>query len=146
MQVTPATSALSAASGTSSTDTVSYASQTLNQQDFLQLLVSQMENQDPMDPQSDTDMAAQMAQFSALTADTAMSTSLNMMQANSLVGSTVTVQVNSQSTATGTVQGVVLQNGATEILVNGTAYTLSQVTSVAPTPAASTAAPATTAN
>ena len=130
--VTTAISAASAASGASSTDTVSNASQALNQQDFLQLLVSQMENQDPMNPQSDTAMASQMAQFTALTQSSAMSASLSMMQADGLIGSTVTLQVNPKTTTTGTVQGVVLQNGAAEILVNGTAYTLSQVNSVTP--------------
>jgi flagellar basal-body rod modification protein FlgD len=130
MQVTSATTA---ASGTVSTDTVSSNSQALTQNDFLKLLVSQMENQDPMNPQSDTQMASQMAQFTALTQASASSASLAMMQANSLIGSTVTLQVDSQTTATGAVQGVVLQNGIPEILVNGTTYTLSQVTSVTPT-------------
>ena len=129
MQVPSATATFS---GTAPTDTVSNKSQALNQQDFLQLLVSQMENQDPMNPQSNTEMASQMAQFTALTQSSASSASLAMMQANSLIGSTVTLQVDSQTTATGAVQGVVLQNGTPEIMVNGTTYTLSQVTSVTP--------------
>jgi flagellar basal-body rod modification protein FlgD len=140
MQVTSATTA---ASGITSTDSVTNGSQALNQQDFLQLLVSQMENQDPMNPQSNTDMAAQMAQFTALTQSSASSASLAMMQANSLIGSTVTLQLDAKTTATGVVQGVVLQKGTPEILVNGATYTLSQVTSVTPTvtnPAAGTAA------
>jgi flagellar basal-body rod modification protein FlgD len=142
MQVTSATAATS---GITSTDSATNNSQTLNQKDFLQLLVSQMENQDPMNPQSDTEMASQMAQFTALTQASASSASLAMMQANSLIGSTVTLQVDSQTTATGAVQGVVLQNGTPEILVNGTTYTLGQVTSVAPT-VTNPAAPTTAAN
>jgi flagellar basal-body rod modification protein FlgD len=140
MQVTSATTATG---GITSTDSVTNNSQALNQQDFLQLLVSQMENQDPMNPQSDTDMAAQMAQFTSLTQSSAMSASLAMMQANSLIGSTVTLQVDPKTTATGAVQGVVLQNGTPEILVNGTTYLLSQVTAVAPTTASSTPSPTT---
>jgi len=135
MQVTSATTATS---GITSTDSTTNPSQVLNQKDFLQLLVSQMENQDPMNPQSDTQMAAQMAQFTSLTQSSASSASLAMMQANSLIGSTVTLQVDAQTTATGAVQGVVMQNGTPEILVNGATYSLSQVTSVAPTVASST--------
>jgi len=135
MQVTSATTATS---GLTPTDTVTNPSQALNQQDFLQLLVSQMENQDPMNPQSDTDMASQMAQFTALTQSSASSASLAMMQANSLIGSTVTLQVDAKTTATGAVQGVVMQNGTPEIMVNGTNYTMSQVTSVTPPAVAST--------
>lgn len=146
-----ATSSISAAanaatSGVTSPDTVSGgAQQTLTQNDFLQLLVAQMENQDPMDPQSDTDMAAQMAQFTSLTQSTAMSGSLSALQANSLIGSTVTVQTDSTGdTASGVVTSVALgaasSDGTPQILINGTAYDLSSVVSVTPTvttPAAS---------
>jgi flagellar basal-body rod modification protein FlgD len=105
------------------------------------LLVAQMENQDPMDPQSDTDMAAQMAQFSSLTAATASSSSLSMIQANGLVGNTVSIQLDSNGdTTSGVVQGVVMENGTPEIMVNGSMYTLSQVTQVQPTVASTTPA------
>jgi flagellar basal-body rod modification protein FlgD len=120
------------AESTASSDTLSGSQQTLTQNDFLQLLVAQMENQDPLNPQSDTEMAAQMAQFTSLTQTTAMSGSLAMMQANSLIGSTVTLQVDSQTTTNGIVQGVVFQNGTPEIIVNGSTYNLGQVTAVVP--------------
>jgi flagellar basal-body rod modification protein FlgD len=121
-----------------SSDTVSGANQTLTQNDFLQLLVAQMENQDPLQPQSDTEMASQMAQFTALTQATNMASSLSQMQANSLIGSTVTVQLpNSNSTTSGTVQAVLLgaesSDGTPQVMINGTAYDLSQVLSVSPT-------------
>jgi flagellar basal-body rod modification protein FlgD len=128
-----------ATSGVTSPDAVSGgAQQTLTQNDFLQLLVAQMENQDPMDPQSDTDMAAQMAQFTSLTQSTAMSGSLSALQANSLIGSTVTVQTDSTGdTASGIVTSVKLgaasSDGTPQILINGTAYDLSSVVSVTPT-------------
>ena len=123
-----------------STDTVSGPQQTLTQNNFLQLLVTQMQNQDPLQPQSDTEMASQMAQFTSLSQSSAMSSSLAMMQANSLIGSTVTVQVpNSQSTASGVVQNVLLgaesSDGTPQIVINGTAYDLSSVLSVTPTTA-----------
>jgi flagellar basal-body rod modification protein FlgD len=127
----------STASG-NSPDSVTNQQQTLTQNNFLQLLVSQMENQDPLDPQSDTQMAAEMAQFTSLQQTSAMSSSLSMMQANSLVGSTVNVQVDSKTTASGVVSGVAMESGTPEVLVNGTPYTLSQVTSITP-PAAQTA-------
>jgi flagellar basal-body rod modification protein FlgD len=124
--------------GAASSDTVSGANQTLSQNDFLQLLVAQMENQDPLQPESDTEMASQMAQFSTLTATTNMSSSLSQMQANSLIGSTVTVQqANSKNTASGVVQQVLLgaesSDGTPQVVINGTAYDLSQVLSVTPT-------------
>jgi flagellar basal-body rod modification protein FlgD len=132
--------------GTTSNDTVSGSQQTLNQKDFLQLLVAQMQNQDPLNPQSDTDMAAQMAQFTSLTQSSAMSSSLSMLQANSLIGSTVSLQIDPKTTASGVVQGVILNGGTPQIIVNGSTYDLSQVTSVTPTVTTPTTSPTSTAN
>jgi flagellar basal-body rod modification protein FlgD len=123
-----------ASTDTTSSDSVSSSkTNTLTQKDFLQLLVSQMENQDPTNPQSDTEMASQMAQFTSLTQTSAISSSVAMMQANSLVGSKVSLQVDSSTTASGVVTGVVMNNGTPEIQVNGSDYTLSQLISVTPT-------------
>jgi flagellar basal-body rod modification protein FlgD len=133
-------------SGAVSSDSVSGPQQTLTQNNFLQLLVAQMENQDPMDPQSDTDMAAQMAQFTSLTQSSAMASSLSMIQANSLIGSTVTVQVDSQTTASGVVQGVTLVNGTPQVTVNNTSYNVSQVISVTPPTVAQTPSSSPTSN
>src|SRR5271168_3050194 len=60
MQVTSTANVSNVSTGTTSNDTVSGPQQTLTQNNFLQLLVAQMENQDPMNPQSDTEMASQM--------------------------------------------------------------------------------------
>ena len=141
-------SSVSSATGSSvlaKTDSAANPGQTLNQNDFLKLLVAQIQYQDPMNPQSNTDMAAQLAQFTSLQQASQSSSSLAMMQANALIGSTVTVQVDSKTSATGIVQGVVLNNGVPQITVasqnaGGTLtskdYNLSQVTSVIPTPTA----------
>jgi len=138
-----ASTALAAASGAaasgsaaSSTATLTNPGSTLNQADFLKLLVAQIQYQDPMNPQSDTEMAAQLAQFTSLQQATQSSSSLAMMQANGLIGSTVTVQVDPNNAAagvaSGVVTGVVMSNGAPQISINGTLYALSQVTSVTP--------------
>lgn len=42
------------------------SSNSLGEADFLTLLVAQLENQDPLDPQDNTEFIAQMAQFSSL--------------------------------------------------------------------------------
>jgi flagellar basal-body rod modification protein FlgD len=128
---TPITSATAAV--LNSSDSQASKSSTLNQNDFLQLLVAQMQNQNPLEPQSNSEMAAQMAQFTSLQQSSAMSSSLAMLQANSLIGNTVSLKVDSQTTANGVVQGVVMQSGTPEILVNGSLYNLNQVTTVTPT-------------
>lgn len=129
MQVTSSTTA----SAYNSTDSLSGTQNALSQKDFLQLLVAQMQNQNPLSPQSNTEMAAQMAQFSSLQQSSDMSSSLSMLQASSLLGSTVNVQVDAKTMVNGVVEGVVMQNGTPKILVNGSAYDVNQVISIAPT-------------
>ncbi len=53
-------------SSTLSSYTSSTSTSTLDKEDFLTLLVAQLENQDPLDPQDNSEFVAQMAQFSAL--------------------------------------------------------------------------------
>jgi flagellar basal-body rod modification protein FlgD len=108
---------------------------TLNQNDFLKLMVSQIQYQDPLNPKSNTDMAAQMAQFTSLSQASQTTASLAMIQANSLIGSQVAVRIDSKNSDSGVVSGVTLVNGSPQILINGKHYNLSQVTSVSPAPA-----------
>lgn len=120
-----------------STSSISSASggQTLNQADFLKLLVTQMTSQDPLNPQSDTEFAAQLAQFSALQQSQNMATNMQAMQANSLIGRTVTVTnpTNTTQQTTGVVSAVQVSSGDSQVLVNGNLYDLNQITAIIPT-------------
>ncbi len=59
---------------------------TLGKQDFLNLLVSQMRNQDPLDPMKGTEFAAQLAQFSSLEQLTNLNTSMSQsLDANAIL-------------------------------------------------------------
>jgi flagellar basal-body rod modification protein FlgD len=59
-------SIIDANSSTPTTSTSSPFTQMLGQQDFLKLLTTQMQMQDPTDPVDNKQMLAQMAQFSSL--------------------------------------------------------------------------------
>ncbi|MHB8578607.1 MAG: flagellar hook assembly protein FlgD [Ignavibacteriaceae bacterium] len=65
---------------TSTTSSTS-ASNTLDKNSFMKLLIAQMQNQDPMSPMDGTQFAAQLAQFSSLeqlqNLNTSMTTSIN---------------------------------------------------------------------
>lgn len=66
-------------SGTASTPTVETQaqSQTLGQADFLRLMTAQLKNQDPFSPVDNTQMVAQMAQFSSVAGISQMNTTLS---------------------------------------------------------------------
>lgn len=111
--------------------------QTINQNDFLKLLVAQLAAQDPLNPVSNAEFAAQMAQFSTLQATKTMQTNLAgvessqaVLQANSLLGRSVQVQSAEGVTDSGVVSAVVIRAGMPSIIVNGQPYALSQVLSV----------------
>lgn len=61
---TPATGASGTAPSTQSTNTA--LGSLTNEQTFLQLLVAQLQNQDPTAPQDGTQFVSQLAQFSSL--------------------------------------------------------------------------------
>ena len=54
--------------------------QSLGKNDFLKLLVAQLQAQDPLDPQSAEDFSAQLAQFSSLEQMTNVNTNLEQIQ------------------------------------------------------------------
>ena len=134
------TSAANATSGTAAaydptqTQQLQLPQQTLNQADFLKLLVTQLSAQDPLNPVSDTDFASQMAQFSTLQATQTMQSDLTsglaLLEAGSFLGKSVNIQDSTGQTVTGTVTAVQYQGDSPSVVVNGQAYDISQVTSV----------------
>lgn len=63
---------------------------TLGKQDFLNLLVSQMRNQDPLDPMKGTEFAAQLAQFSSLEQLTNLNESMTAsLDANAILAQSI---------------------------------------------------------
>ena len=76
----------------------------LGQEEFLLLLVTQLQNQDPLNPMDSTEFTAQLAQFSSLEQMMAMNKTLtsiretqnglSYMQATSYIGKNVTAQGN----------------------------------------------------
>lgn len=67
----------------------------LGQGDFLRLLVTQLEQQDPLEPVDNKDMLAQMAQFSSLAGTTETNDTLQQILAK--LDTLIAVQVSSQT-------------------------------------------------
>jgi flagellar basal-body rod modification protein FlgD len=112
------------------------SSDTISQNQFLNLLVTQLQNQDPTNPESDEDFASQMAQFQSLTQMTDMNTTTTNQYAASLIGATVTTDLTDGSGAaiTGQVTGATISSsGAVTVTVGGRQIDLSDITGVQPT-------------
>jgi flagellar basal-body rod modification protein FlgD len=107
---------------------------TLGQSDFLKLLTTQMSNQDPMNPISDTDQIAQLAQFSSLQSMNALLTNSQLDGASNMIGRTVTASDVNGHSITGTVDSAQLSSGAVYVTIDGQQYAYTTITKVKATP------------
>ena len=109
---------------------------TVSQDQFLQLLVTQLQNQDPTSPTDETQMLAQLAQFSSLSETEKLNTTTTsadqfseMAQSAGLIGKTVTAGT-STSPVTGVVSSVSVSNNVTYLDIGGQNVDASTVSSV----------------
>lgn len=122
MTTIPATSGSTPPTTSSSTDPT--ATPTLDYNAFLQLLLAQMQNQDPLNPTDSTEYVSQLASFSNVEQGMKTNTKLdqlltvsNLSQASTLVGHTLT---SADGSTSGIVQSVrVDSTGATAIFTDG---------------------------
>ena len=117
--------------------TTAAAKNTLTTQDFLQLLSTELQNQDPLQPMDDTAYLAQMAQFTSLQQVSTLSNTMSQMSSNqqnlaasSYLGQMVTMNTGNNSTVSGLVTGVDLSGTTPNLQVNGTSYPLTSLLSV----------------
>ncbi len=106
----------------------------MDQMDFINLLVTQMQNQDFTNPMDNSDMIDQMATFSNMQQMEQMATYSKTSYALSLVGKTVTASRFSVDgdldSTTGSVQKVSLVDNEFILYIGGKKYTLEQIMSV----------------
>ena len=143
-------------SPSSTTSTTGSASQSLTQQDFLQLMVAQFQAQDPLADDSGSgggsgsgaaDYVNQLMSMTNLTTMQTMSAQQGLILAQSLPGQTVTVTTPENTTDSGVVTGTTVTTGGVNVTINGVSYPITEITSVTPAPAAtSTTGTATSSN
>lgn len=102
---------------------------------FLQLLVTQMQYQDPLNPSSDKEFIGQLAQFSSLEEMQNLNQTLSNNTAYGLVGKNVIMAVGSSEGETtsyvaGFVQYVEIKEGKAHVSINETLYSIDDLDSV----------------
>src|SRR5436190_11751036 len=117
---------VSSTSSTSSTTPAKTATPTLGKDDFLKLLVGQLQHQDPLAPSDDQQWIGQMAAFSQLEQVSNMAAStqkivdtLNMNGTLSLIGHSVTYIDANGASRSGTVETVDVTAGKATLQVDG---------------------------
>lgn len=142
------TTAASAATGTTSISALNYIKSDTSKKSggtnvdtdtFLKLLVAQMQYQDPLEPQSNTDFVSQLAMMTGLEQIQSMNGSLSTSKAMNYVGKQISATVLNSNTGveekySGIVTGVVMRNGDAYAVVGDDAICVDDITSVLEAP------------
>lgn len=83
----------------------------IDSESFLQLLVAEMQNQDPLQPTSNTEWVSQYAQFTQTSSVQEIADAMGGVQANSLVGKNVIMKVTDSVGNTNYIDGMVERVG-----------------------------------
>ncbi len=102
----------------------------LDKEAFLQLLVAQMQYQDPLEPMDNTEYISQLATFSQLEATQNLSDTISQGMANSLVGKYVILNTD-VGTISGKVDYVMHEGGEIYLAVEDGIYSIDTLDTVA---------------
>lgn len=122
----------SSSSGTSSFED-------LKVEDFLKLMIAELQNQDPLNPMDNSDMLAQINQMRQVVSNDKLSSTLDSIllgqsvaTASNLLGKTVTGTNQLGETTTGVVDRVVFEDGSPKVYVGNYVLSMDSITEIVP--------------
>jgi len=135
------TSPVNAASGASQPATQSSSStnsfQSLTAQDFLNMMVAELQNQDPMNPTDSSEILQEVSQIDAIQSNTQLTSTLQGVQlgqsiatASALIGMSVAGTDAKGNAVSGTVSSASINNGAAQLQIGSSSIPLGNVTQV----------------
>lgn len=109
----------------------------LTMTDFIKMMVAELENQDPMDPMSNTEMLSQINQMRSISSSEKLSASIealtlgqSLATASTMIGKTVTGVDTLGNKVTGTVDKVTIEDGTAKLYVGSSIIKIDSVTSI----------------
>jgi len=120
---------------TTSGSTTNKSSDSVDKEQFLNLLVAQLKYQDPLQPMDNTEYVSQLATFSELEQMQNVAQTTEVSRATAMVGSLVTIESLNETTGvvseiTGKVDYVSVSGSKVKVSVNDALYDLSDVKQV----------------
>lgn len=110
----------------------------LSVNDFFDMMITQLTNQDFMNPVDDTQYLAQMAQFATMQEMMDLCQYSKQNYVMSMLGKEVTVSKNkiggSSEAITGIAEKILIENGDYKVYVDGKPYDFSKITQIATEP------------
>ena len=109
----------------------------LTMSDFIKMMVAELENQDPMDPMSNTEMLQQISQIRSITSNDRLTSSIESLTlgqalstASSMIGKTITGVNTLNESLTGKVDKVTIENGEAKLFVGSSIIPIGNVTGI----------------
>lgn len=106
----------------------------LGQDAFMQLLLAQLKNQDPLKPMENTEFISQMAQFNSLRELMVLNKTMGELmtaqlvtQGSAMIGKTISANLETGKTIQGVVSGMQIRDNDVTLTVNGTQVPMSAV-------------------
>jgi flagellar basal-body rod modification protein FlgD len=135
------TSSISSAASAASQQGATYADplNSVSMNDFLKLLVTELQNQDPMSPMDNTQILQQVSQIKAIESNQRLSDTLTSMQtqqdlvaASTLLQKTITGLTDSGNRITGQVDKVTVDTSGVKVCVGTDTISLTNISEVDP--------------
>lgn len=122
-------------SGDSLTNKSGKNKNTVDSDMFLTLLVAEMQNQDPLEPTSNTEWVSQYATFTQVQKMSEMAESIDVLRANNLIGKEVIMKTTSESTGEvnytqGIVDFVEVENGKPLLVIDDKKFSMSDLDTI----------------
>lgn len=110
------------------------SSSQLGQEDFMRILLAQLQFQDPLKPVDNQEFVAQLAQFSALEINRRQSEKVDQLlsmqsveQSVGIIGKNIEIQTAQGGSVAGTVSAVSFRGGEPKLTVNSSGTTITDV-------------------
>lgn len=133
------TSGVSGASGSSTSQKTEQALRDVNMDDFLKLMIAELQNQDPLNPMDNAQMLQQISQIREIGATDKLSETLSAVQlgqtlstASALIGKQVKGLDDNNQQIQGLVERVTIKDGKPSLQVGEKSVSLSNVSEILP--------------
>ena len=127
---TPTTASTASTSASATATTKKTGNQELGKDDFLKLLITQLQYQDPLKPMDDQQFIAQMAQFSSLEQMQNLNTSMQMTQATAYIGKQISWTDDKGALQNGVVSSVKVVDKVAKLIVGDQTADLAKILEV----------------
>ena len=130
----------SSSTSSSSSSSTGNSIQDLSPDQFLQLMLTELQNQDPLNPMDNTQILQEIGQMDQISASTKLTTTLdsvllaqNLSSAGAMIGKNVTGLTSDGTSVSGIVSKVTVSGGTPQLTIGQNTISLTNIQTINPT-------------